>query len=264
MLLKKVKQYLSLIVPFRLVDDHGPRLGHLDGRVIGDCDERGPFSNIFVASLEATPKAVSPPFTSASSAQLSTLRRRRGIRCSGLVTLALPATACHTFSARVLHPPASRPREGCHPSSSAGCCAPPHQFSSGLRSGLPSSSQRREFSPPIVTANVRGARLCSSGTCSSMRGYLGRGCGGVPNRANDLTPRGVTRCGRKTDFFPRRLLLRLSRQLRLLLLLLLLWSLQLPLLLLLLLRLLLLWLRLLGPLFLRLRFRKYFKCRPPT
>lgn len=147
MLLKKVKQYLSLIVPFRLVDDHGPRLGHLDGRVIGDCDERGPFSNIFVASLEATPKAVSPPFTSASSAQLSTLRRRRGIRCSGLVTLALPATACHTFSARVLHPPASRPREGCHPSSSAGCCAPPHQFSSGLRSGLPSSSQRRVFPP---------------------------------------------------------------------------------------------------------------------
>lgn len=144
---KKVKQYLSLIIPFRLFDDHGPRLGHLDGHVIGDCDERGSFSNIFVASLEATLKAVSPPFTSASSAQLGPLRRRRGIRCSGRVTLALPATACHTFSARVLHPPAGRPREGCHPSLSAGCYAPPYLFSLGLRSGLPSSSKRRELSP---------------------------------------------------------------------------------------------------------------------
>lgn len=72
-------------------DDHGPRLGHLDDRILRSRDERGPVSSVITPPLYryccqvlgATPKVASPPCTPSSSAQLGTPWRRTEIRRLG-------------------------------------------------------------------------------------------------------------------------------------------------------------------------------------
>lgn len=73
------------------LDDHGPRLGHLDSRIVGDRNKStaimSPLTYSFVDSAEVTLKVASPPLAFASSAQLGTSKRKIGVLRSGQVTL---------------------------------------------------------------------------------------------------------------------------------------------------------------------------------